>query len=400
MRILALADAMFSDKPGGSKRVALEVERRLAARGHSVTALVPRTRPDLPLEEVIDGIRVVRYAFTSPLALVWAGYWAARRLHAAAPFDAIYAHFAYASAGPLLALPRVPVLRAFYGPWADEARVQDAARPRRSLQYKMMAAVERWTLERAGQVAVLSAYSREQLETDYAVPAEKITLIPGGVDTERFRPPADTHAARAALGLPADRPLLLSVRRLVPRMGLENLIAAMPAVVARYPQALLLIGGKGPLAPALEAQIQALGLQRNVRLLGFIPDETLPRYYQSADVFALPTAQLEGFGLITLEALACGAPVVATPVGSNVEVVNSLPGGYLCADATPAAIAAGLVRCLHAGGRAVLNAPAAHAHLARHYDWARITQRTEAALLAVTAGRAAPEFNPGLSSLW
>ena len=97
-------------------------------------------------------------------------------------------------------------------------------------------------------------------------------------------------------GLPEDAfPLLLSIRRLVPRMGLENLVAAFPNVRAVFPKAKLVIGGRGPLIESLEAQVRTLGISDAVTFAGFIAEEEVVDYYRGADLFVLPTLSLEGF---------------------------------------------------------------------------------------------------------
>ena len=122
-------------------------------------------------------------------------------------------------------------------------------------------------------------------------------------------------------------------------MGLENLIDAMKTVVKHYPEAMLLIGGKGYLKNALQERIRSYKLEQHIKLLDFIPEEKLPSYYQAADLFVLPTTELEGFGLATIEALSCGTPVIATPVGANPEVVGPLGNEFLCRDVTAEALA-------------------------------------------------------------
>ena len=171
----------------------------------------------------------------------------------------------------------------------------------------------------------------------------KTIRIPLCVDTQRFSFVENPRAIREELGLPLNRPILLTVRRLVARMGLENLIAAMSHVVKQVPEALLLIGGKGYLEKRFRAQVRQLNLETNVKFLGFIPEEKLPKYYQAADVFVLPTIALEGFGLVTIEALSCGTPVIATPVGANPEVLEPLGEEFLCQDTTPEALAERIV---------------------------------------------------------
>src|SRR2546426_10110498 len=97
-------------------------------------------------------------------------------------------------------------------------------------------------------------------------------------------------------------------------MGLDTLIRAMATVRERFPRVLLLIGGSGSLRPLLETITISLALSDHVRFLGFVPERDLPAYYGAADAFVLPTRELEGFGLGTVEALACGMPVLGTPL--------------------------------------------------------------------------------------
>lgn len=104
-------------------------------------------------------------------------------------------------------------------------------------------------------------------------------------------------------------------------------------------RALLLIGGTGYLEGALEERVRLRGLERHIRLLGFISEEQLVGCYQAADLFILPTDQMEGFGLVTIEPLSCGTPVIATPVGANPEVIGPLDSALLCHDTTCEAMA-------------------------------------------------------------
>jgi glycosyltransferase involved in cell wall biosynthesis len=117
---------------------------------------------------------------------------------------------------------------------------------------------------------------------------------------------------------------LFTVRNLVPRMGLENLLEAMTMLGEEQRNLLLLIGGEGQLRPRLEELIRSRGLQDSVQLLGFVPEDQLAKYYQASDMVVLPTLQLEGFGLVTVEALACGTPVMGTPVGAIPEVLSTV----------------------------------------------------------------------------
>ena len=138
---------------------------------------------------------------------------------------------------------------------------------------------------------------------------------PWGVEARRFATTVTRREAREQLGWPQDRPTLVTVRRLTRRMGLESLIGAIKEVHGRAPEILLLVGGKGQLSKELSARVLSLGLEKNVRFLGFVPDEQLPLAYRAADLTVVPTVTLEGFGLIAVESLAAGTPVLVTPVG-------------------------------------------------------------------------------------
>ena len=210
----------------------------------------------------------------------------------------------------------------------------------------MLWAFERACLRRVALVHVLSHFSANQVWKLYAVPRDRIVMIPGAAATERFQPAADRGAVRRQLGIAADRSLLFTVRNLESRMGLDSLLRAMAIVKARRPDALLLIRGTGSLAELLKAQSHALGLEPHVQFLGFVPDEALPRYYQAADAFVLPTRELEGFGLVTVEALACGTPVLGTPVGATPEILAPLCPSLIFGGTAPEMLAAGLERFL------------------------------------------------------
>ena len=241
---------------------------------------------------------------------------------------------------------------------------------------------------------MLSDFSAEQLRRLYGIPGGRIAKIPGGADTERFRPHADRAAARAALRLPAGRPLLLTVRNLEARMGLDVLIRAVAILRRQCPEVLLLIGGSGSLRGELQALSASLHLDDHVRFLGFIPDGDLHSYYQAADLFVLPTRELEGFGLVTVEALACGTPVLGTAVGATPEILRPLDSGLLFRDTTPEAMAEDLARFIATrrpdtpAGRELRAGCRRYAEA--HYAWDMSVRRLEEALQRLIAGAPSP----------
>jgi glycosyltransferase involved in cell wall biosynthesis len=195
--------------------------------------------------------------------------------------------------------------------------------------------VEKTLLKRSNRIIVLSAYTREKILRVYGLPESKIEIISGAVDLNRFRASENKSTIRRRLRLPVNRFILLSIRNLVSRMGLENLIMALQLVVEKRKDILLTLGGEGPLSKKLQDMARDAGVDNFVRFTGFIPEKDLPSYYQMADLFILPTKELEGFGMVTIEALASGLPVLGTPVGGTTEILTHLGPEFLFADSNP-----------------------------------------------------------------
>lgn len=261
--------------------------------------------------------------------------------------DVVAAHFA------LYALPLLDLMKDrrfvfhFHGPWAGESR----AERENLLSVTLKRTVESQVYRRADRFIVLSSAFAQILERQYRVARERIFIVPGGVDAERYCVNGSRREARERLRLPVDRPLIVSVRRLVHRVGLEGLIDAMAEVRRSSPDALLLVAGQGPLSPELSARIAARGLADHVRLLGFVPEEDLPLLYHACDLSIVPSVALEGFGLATIESLAAGTPVLVTPIGGLPETVAGLDPALVLRDSATGTLAEGVSRALREPGR-------------------------------------------------
>jgi glycosyltransferase involved in cell wall biosynthesis len=152
---------------------------------------------------------------------------------------------------------------------------------------------------------------------------EKIEVLHNGVDINRFKPLTGVKdEMRKKLGIFKDASVVLTVRRLVYKNGIDTLIKSAKIAVKKNPKLVFITVGKGPDFEEVEEKIAQLGLQRNFRLTGFVSDEELPRYYNAADFFVLPSKSGEGLPLVALEAMACGLPVIATNVGGTSEIMN------------------------------------------------------------------------------
>lgn len=198
----------------------------------------------------------------------------------------------------------------------------------------------------ADRVVAPSAGEAAHLTDLYGVPREKISLVPCGVDLDLFQP-RGRAAGRQRLGLPAEEETMLFVGRLAPLKGLENLIAALALLRPRHPRLTLrVVGGDGPQGPpALIRRAQELGVAQAVHFAGRIDQTDLPFYYSAADLLALPS-YYESFGLVVLEALACGTPVAATAVGVAPAVIREGCNGVILAGPEPDAIAQDVARLL------------------------------------------------------
>ncbi len=237
--------------------------------------------------------------------------------------DAINLHFALYSFPILDILPKgVPITFNFHGPWASESQ-QEVVNKKLSLFLKHWL-IEQSTYNRCDRFIVLSKAFGNILHQQYQVPWSKINVIPGGVDISKFQTNLSPQEARTQLGWPSNRHILFTSRRLVHRMGLDKLLQALATIKPKIPDVWLAIAGRGHIQATLQQQATELGLDDNVKFLGFIPDEQLPIAYQAADLTVIPSQSFEGFGLAIVESLACGTPVMCTPVGGMPEILAAI----------------------------------------------------------------------------
>lgn len=362
---------------GGLERYFRALAGGLSERGHRVICLVAGREPDLP--ERPEVVEVAPTTAALPVRM-WGAFRTVRQL--GLTFDSYNAHFAPYAVGPMLQLAssRLPVVCHFHGPWSTEELMETGSAWRAWLKRQL----ERLVYARATVIVTLSEAFRELVCEEYAVERDRVRVVPGGVDLERFHPTRGRTDARVRLGLPCDRFVVLTVRRLVRRMGLEGLLSAVQQIVAEHPEVLLLVGGQGPLMGEMTARIRNAGLEKHVRLVGFIEEAALPDYYRAADVFVIPSVALEGFGLVTLEALASGTPVIGTPVGGIPEVIGRLRPGLLTADATPSALAEKLAEAARDPSR-LPSAEECRRFVERDYSWRTAVCAIETLLDEVTA---------------
>ena len=346
--------AVGSVDSGGQNIYVAETARHFAARGYLVDVFTRRDQADQP--EIVDwlpGVRVVHVP-AGPAAFVrkedilqWIPEFSAfvQRFAARERYDIVHAHFFMSGivAMELRSALGLPFVVTFHALGLVRRLHQGAADefPARRI------AIERDIIESADAIVAESPDDHRNLVTLYNADPHKVVVIPCGFASEDFWPIAPRFARRA-LGLPSDVPVLLSVGRLVPRKGVDNAIRALGVLVRRLgvPAELLVVGGNSDIAdPALTPEIGRLrgiaaeaGVADRVTFTGRRSRELLKLYYSAADVF-VSTPWYEAFGMTTVEAMACGTPVVGARVGGIKYSVRDGFTGYLVPPNDPAALA-------------------------------------------------------------
>jgi phosphatidylinositol alpha-1,6-mannosyltransferase len=241
--------------------------------------------------------------------------------------------------------------------------------------------IRRWALAQPDVLLPVSQYTARLLRRRGASGAH-LHVVPNGTDPDRFRPRRGT-AVRDRLGVGA-RPMLLTVGRLVPRKGVDTVLRALPQLGASVPAVQYVVAGTGPDRGRLKRLALRRGVRDRVHFVGHVADEALPLYYSAADLFVMPVREappdVEGFGLVFLEANACGTAVVGAHSGGVPDAIVDGETGLLVPPSAPRALARALT--------GLLQDPARRNRLARHgrtravrtANWDRVAQSVYALL--------------------
>jgi phosphatidyl-myo-inositol dimannoside synthase len=308
----------FPPRRGGIQSYLVELVTRLAATGeHTVTVYAPQWKDAETFDANAAGYHVVRHPGTLMLPVPTVDN-RMRRLITERGIETVW----FGAAAPL-------------GLLAQRARHAGATRVLASTHGHevgwSMLPVARSVLRRIGDdsdaVTFVSRYTRGRFASAFG-PHAGLEHLPPGVDTDRFRPdPASRADLRARYGL-GERPTVLCLSRLVPRKGQDMLIKALPSIRQRVDGAALVIAGGGPYMTALHQLAERVGVNDHVTFTGGVPDADLPAYHAMADVFAMPCRtrgaglDVEGLGIVFLEASATGVPVIAGSSGGAPETVQ------------------------------------------------------------------------------
>jgi glycosyltransferase involved in cell wall biosynthesis len=259
---------------------------------------------------------------------------------------------------------RTPYLANIKGVLAEEACLEHGAT--RQLLWSL-SRLERANTRYADAILTTSSYCRDAIHQHYGIPVQRVRLVPEGIDLARWQ--------SACTGDDTDRQdgLILCVSRQYPRKRIEDLLRALPLVRQSVPHAHAVIVGDGPEHARLRHMAAVPELAGAVQMPGALPDDDVQRLYRRAAVFCLPSVQ-EGFGIVFLEAMASGLPVVATKTAAVPEVVPHRQAGILVPTRNVAALAGALVELLHNHDQRSTYGRAGQLHV-QQYNWDCVAAR-------------------------
>lgn len=379
MRILMLTWEYPPRVVGGIAHVVSELSRALIQEGCAVD-VITTLEENLPEQEVKDGVNIHRVApyhgrplsFFSwvhqlNLAMLEKGVQLCRNKR----FDLVHAHdwlVAYAGRGlkhsfqiPLIASVHATEFGRNNGLHNDEQRYIG--------EVEWLLTFEAW------QVICNSRYMREEIEGVFNLPPDKIAIIPNGIRPEAFQVSAPDPSVRQRFAGPGEK-ILFFIGRLVREKGVQVLLGALSQIRERFPDVRAIIAGQGPYGEELHRLALHLGLDRQVTFAGYIDEETRNQLYAQADLAIFPSLY-EPFGLVALEAMAAGTPVVVGDRGGFAETVEHGVNGVRVPAENASALAEQV--CI------LLGDPALGRRLARralqdvsdHYSWGSIARRYE-----------------------
>jgi glycosyltransferase involved in cell wall biosynthesis len=238
----------------------------------------------------------------------------------------------------------------------------------------MVEGLEWWGSFEAARVIAVSGWMKSEVLTRLKTPEEKVDQIPNAVEPLKFEGQVDAKAARARWNVSEGQKMITAVGRLTPQKGFDDLIRAYPAVRRAVPESRLVIVGDGHMRAELESIAEQEHVRDGTTFAGFISDGELVAALRCSDVVVVPSRS-EPFGIIALEAMAAGAPLVVTRVGGLAEIVEDLVDGIEVEPNNPSAIAAATIRILSDGELAARLA-ARGEEKAKSYSWESVAKRT------------------------
>ena len=224
------------------------------------------------------------------------------------------------------------------------------------------------------EVIVNSNYMKRELQRLFGLPFEKINVAPNGINITMFNGVEKDYEFRRQYALDNEK-IILFMGRLVYEKGIQNLISAMPKILAGYHDAKLVIAGKGGMIEELKAQVNSMGIGNKVYFTGYMDAKQVCKMYKCADVSVFPSTY-EPFGIVALEAMLSGTPVVVSDIGGLNEIVEHGVNGMKSYAGNPNSLADSILELLYNPALAENVVKKAKAKVKNEYNWAKIAQDT------------------------
>jgi glycosyltransferase involved in cell wall biosynthesis len=352
MVILFISDVPLYNPTSGSELVLNKQATGLKREGMKVYAITRQTDRKPTIYRDVQGVKEAcysispKYLIRSLISLLKHPQKIYHQFSHGNSFESIICHQPFTFFSLLMSgrLPRTSLLYVFHSPSHEEYLLTSGHKHWlvNSISAHLRRLVEHICLSKATKVVVLSKYMKSRLHQIHGIPSSRIEINPGGVDLGGRRIIKKRDYFKKKLDFPKNKIHLLSVRNLELRMGLDSLIKSIYILKDRKMPVHLFIVGEGVERNKLERLIYKYELNKDIVMTGYVSNDLLPEYYGASDFFILPTRHLEGFGLVTPESMACGTPVLGTPVGGTKEILSKFNPEFLFNDTSPESIAHGI----------------------------------------------------------
>ena len=333
---------------GGLSRHVDELSNFLAKKGADIVIVTPEIAGGQLIEKK-NGVNIVRVQIQIPAAgfYNWIflmnhffGKTIPKLIKEGGPFDVIHAHdwMVVPAANEATHYTSSPLVVTFHS--MEYKRSQGS----QTLESRMIESLEWWGSYEASKLIVCSDSMKRDVTQRFNVAPTKVDVIPNGIDPERFNQKTDVSITRENYGVYWKEQMILFVGRLATQKGCEYLIRAMPQILSRH-NAKLIIVGDGPSRSYLESEVNRLGLSSRVKFTGFLSDQEMSKLMKSADVLVVPSVY-EPFGIVALEGMIAGVPVVASNVDGLSEIIRHEENGLHVYPADSSSISWGIDRIL------------------------------------------------------
>ncbi len=239
---------------------------------------------------------------------------------------------------------------------------------------KLIHQIEWWLTFESSRTICCSQYMVDQITNIFELPADKVDVIPNGIDFESFRQDVNIELYRRKYVPPGDK-MVFFVGRLVYEKGVQTVLEAMPLILSKIPNLTFVVAGSGPHLNQLKAMVEAFGLEGRVKFPGHMDTDALCAFYKSADLTVVPSLY-EPFGMVVLESMAMGTPTIVADTGGLSEIVVHEETGLKFEPGNPDSLADAMLRILQDDGLADQLTRDAVAYMGDSYNWDQITART------------------------